>query len=90
MQINDKYKIESDSLNITLYRHEHAKSGNEYWRPVAYFGTMAGALHHLVNLEVAGTGLKDLQTVVNKQTELHRLIDSLAASLKQPAVCCGV
>jgi len=38
MLINDRYKIESDSLNVTLYQKGISKpNGNVYWRPIAYF-----------------------------------------------------
>ena len=72
MLIGDRYKIESDSLNITLYRKGTSKvNGNNYWRPISYFSTVGNALEGLVDLEVAETGLKDLRTVVEKQKELY-------------------
>ena len=78
MLICDKYKIESDSLNITLYQKGISKtSGNVYWRPIAYFSSVANALDHLVDLEVAETGLKDFRAVLEKQKELHQLIRGL-------------
>lgn len=81
MLIGDRYKIESDSLNITLYRKGTSKvNGNNYWRPVAYFSTVGNALEHLVDLEVAETGLKDLRAVLEKQKELDQLIRGLGNS----------
>lgn len=78
MLIGDKYKIESYSLNVTLYQKGISKpNGNVYWRPIAYFSSVANALDHLVDLEVAETGLKDFRAVVEKQKELYQLIRGL-------------
>ncbi len=78
MLISDKYKIESDSLNVTLYQKGTSKTnGNIYWRPIAYFSNVTNALDHTVDLEVAETGLKDFRAVVEKQKEIYQLIKSL-------------
>ena len=78
MLIGDKYKIESDSLNVTLYQKGTSKAnGKVYWRPIDYFSCVENALKHLVDLEVAETGLKDFRTVVEKQKELYHLIKGL-------------
>lgn len=77
MLVGDKYKVESDSLNVTLYKKESIKKGGIRWRATAYFSNPKNALEHLVNLEVMDTGLKDLKTVVKKQEELYDLINSL-------------
>lgn len=88
--IGDKYKIESDELNVTLYlkktitgtgRGRIGKSkkavGEEYWTPIAYFSTPKNALDYLVDNEVRGTGMIDLKTIVAKIEELHALIKGL-------------
>ena len=81
MLIGDRYKVESDSLNITLYKKGISKTnGNTYWRPIAYFTTVENALVHLVDLEVAETGLKDFRTVVERQKELYQLVRGLGNS----------
>ena len=72
MLIGDKYKIEADSLNVTLYQ-----VGKNYWRPIAYFSTVENALIHMADLELASTGLKDFRTVVEKQNEIYHLIRGL-------------
>ena len=78
MLIDDRYKIESDSLNVTLYRKREAKEGNEpRWQAIAYFSTVKNALDYLVDLEVNETGLADLKTVVEKVEELKTLIKGL-------------
>jgi len=78
MLIGNKYKIESDSLNYTLYKPVTVKkTGGIRWQPVAYFSNMVNALDFLVDLKVAETGLKELRTVIKKQEEIYQLIRSL-------------
>lgn len=77
MNIGKKYKIESDSLNVILYRKERKKDGGIRWKAICFFATLGGALKELVNLEVRLTQLKDLETVVKKQEELMGLIGKL-------------
>ncbi len=81
MLIGDKHKIETDSLNnVTLYKPVKVKTGGIRWQPIAYFSSLSNALDHLVDLEVAETGLKDYRAVVEKQKELYQLIRSLKLS----------
>ena len=78
MLIGDKYKVESDSLNVTLYKKEISrKTGAVTWRATAFFSTPQNALDALVDLEVMETEMKDFVTVVKKQNELYDLINSL-------------
>ena len=78
MLIGKNWMIESDDLNVTLYRRYIAKkgtdTGKEKWRTEGYFATVHNALKELVNLEVKGTHLKDLQTIVFRLDELYNLI----------------
>ena len=77
MLIGDTYEIRSDDMNITLYERAKSKTAVTRWRPIAYFSSFQNALDHLVDLEVMGTGLIDLKTVVEKQNELYALINQL-------------
>jgi hypothetical protein len=88
MNINDKYRLESDNLNITLMekhiisgegkgRKSTKEIGSEYWTPVAYYSTAKSALEGLVRREIKGTGFTDLETVVKKIDELTTLINRL-------------
>ena len=78
MLIGDKYRIESDSMNVTLYEKAKSKTpGKITWRAIGFFANPKNALHHLIDLEVMETGLKDLRAVVGKQEELYRLINGL-------------
>ncbi len=79
MTINEKYKIESDEMNVTLYEKYISKEGkNEgkpQWKPVSYHGNLEMALKSLVDKEINGTGLKDIETVVAKIQELKSFIE---------------
>ena len=78
MLIGKKYKIESDSLNITLYqRTVSKKTGAEYWNTLGYFGKVQNALKFLVDSGVAETGLTEFRKIVTKQDELYKLIEGL-------------
>lgn len=78
MLIGNNYKIESDSLNVTLYeKAKSKKTGVTTWRAIAFFSNPMNALRHLVDLKVKEAGIKDFRVVVEKQEELYRLINSL-------------
>ena len=77
MLIGKKYKIEADAMSVTLFKKGESKAGKVTWPTLGYFATVQNALEHLVDLEVSETELKDLTTVVKKQDELYKLIDSL-------------
>ena len=79
MMIGEKYKIESDSLNVTLYRaaKNPRKPGVKTWDAIAYFSNPHNALQYLVELEVMDTGMANLKTVCQKIDELYRLINTL-------------
>ena len=81
MQINENWRLVSEELNVTLQRrkvYEKGKNqGQEYWTNVAYCHTPQDALKYLVNREVMGDGMEDLQTVCDKLDELYQMIDGL-------------
>ena len=78
MLVGDKYKIESDSMNVTVYEKVKViKTGSFRWQPIAYFSSFKNALKYIADLEVMKTGLEDFQVVVEKQDEIYRLISSL-------------
>ncbi len=81
MLVGKDHKIEADSLNVTLYERQIAKkTQKEYWKSIGYFSRFGNALKSLVDLRVRGTGLRDFNTVCQKQEELYKLIDSLKVS----------
>ena len=80
MQINEDYKIESDSLNVTLYRKSKPRQGAKVqgWRPEAYFSNPHNLLQYLVKNEIMGDGMKDMESIVQKINELFQLINNLS------------
>ncbi|KKN21717.1 hypothetical protein LCGC14_0922570 [marine sediment metagenome] len=81
MLIGNRYKIESDGLNVTLLKKRIARigdhKGEEYWTAEGYYGTVANALKALVDMGVKETQLKDFKTIVKKQGELYKLIEGV-------------
>lgn len=68
MLIGKKYKIESDELNVTVYRRSVAikgkNAGGETWTAEGYFHNLHNALNYLVEREVRETELKDLALIL--------------------------
>jgi len=78
MLVGKKYKVESDSMNVTVSEKKvNQKKGTEYWASIAFFSTVKGALNYLVNLEVKNTELKDLKSVDKRIDELEAIIGGL-------------
>ena len=81
MKINEKYSIESDVLNVTVYEHSIVKEeesenfGKEVKKPVGYLTTIDQAFKFLIDREVKGTGMKELNMIMNKITELRSDIE---------------
>ena len=77
MKINEKYSIESDVLNVTVYEHSIVKEeesenfGKEVKKPVGYLTTIDQAFKFLIDREVKGTGMEDFNTIMNKIAELR-------------------
>mgnify|MGYP001562946058 FL=1 len=79
MNISEKYKIESDDMNVVVYKKQKPRKpgARESWRPLGYLSSFQQALKFLVDNEINGTGLTDFKTVVAKQQELYDLINTL-------------
>ena len=77
MRINEKYSIESDALNVTIYEYSIVKEkdsknfGKEVKRAVGYLTTIDQAFKFLIDREVKGTGMEDFNTIMNKIEELR-------------------
>ena len=81
MLVGNNYKIEADSLNVTLYKRSASKKAKtERWRAISFFSRFGGALKALIDLRVKETELKDFRAVCKKQDELYKLIDGLQIS----------
>ena len=69
MKINKNFKIESDSLNVVLYK-KISRKGEEYWSPISYHATVKEALNGLVDQGIRDTELRDFKEVCKKVDEL--------------------
>lgn len=82
MLIGEKWKIESDTLNVTISRRIKSKKGKaDSWRPECYVSTLRHALDWLVDQDVRDTHLADLKTIVAKQDELYALIKTVTGKV---------
>lgn len=81
MLVGKNFKIESDSLNVTLSKkiQRKSKEGKVYtdWKAIGYFATPEYALAELVNQKVRDTELKDLKSIVKEINNLHGIIFKL-------------
>jgi hypothetical protein len=79
MLIGTRYKVESNSLQITVYEKGTSKETKKvYWRAIAYYTTVAAAIKGLLQLEVRKSGLTDLETVQKAIERVEKLIDQKA------------
>ena len=81
MRINNRYKIESDDISVTLYESYIGKEGKfkgkEQWKAIGWFSTFKGVMGKLIDLEVKKTELKDLETFIEKIDELKSMINEI-------------
>ncbi|MGL4107247.1 hypothetical protein [Clostridium sp. LP20] len=80
LTINDKYKVESEESNVIIYEKRIPKvnEGEEpkepKWLPISYHPNLEMAYRSLMTKEINGTGLKDIETVLDKISELKSFI----------------
>ena len=81
MKVGKKWKIESDSMNVTLSRLlvvlRGERKGEKYWSVEGYYPTPKLALKGLVDQGVRDTELTDLKTIVKAIDELKSDIGRL-------------
>jgi len=78
MLVGKDWKIESDSMNVTLFRRwKNKKTGEDMWRAEGYFSSIHNALAALIEQGIRDTGLRDLVTVEQKIEELKAMIRPL-------------
>jgi hypothetical protein len=86
MEINKKYRITSDPLNIILSKYVPSMvkgdttrpSGEYHWEEHGYYSSVPNALMAMVNLEMRMTGMENLQSV---QDTLDRIEKSIIQTL---------
>jgi hypothetical protein len=63
--IGNKYKIESDKLNVTVSTFRHSEKKGDVWDNEFYFSSVEAALKYLIDREVLLTEMKDLKTIID-------------------------
>ena len=88
MEIGNTYKVEADTYNIILSQKQKKKkdTNNQSWKVVGYFGDFRELLKFMVDNEIRGTGLSDLQSVADRQHDLHEIIMSISDKMRIPPV----
>ena len=78
MKLNERYLIESDKLNVTVYEITVAKEGKKAGEPikkaVGYLTTVDQAYKFIVDREIKGTGMIDFETIMSKINEINEYI----------------
>lgn len=78
MLIGDNWKIEADSLNITLYKKTNSKKSDKIaWGTQGFYSSIPNALKALIDQGVRDTQLKDLAAISARIDELYELIPNL-------------
>ncbi len=81
MEIGKDYKLESDTLNITLSKKRIAQrgihEGEVWWETLGYYATIGSALRDFADRCLGETELQELQQILKKQDEIYSLIESL-------------
>lgn len=77
MKISEKYKIESDELNIIVKERYRSKKGELQWKSISYHPNLEMAYKSLIEREINGTGMKDVETVVAKIKELEEFLKEI-------------
>lgn len=81
MLLDKNWKIEADSMNVTVSRRCINKKNKEAWRPEGFFSTVPDAIKFLIRLRVNETGLKDLKTVQAEISRLEKILEHLPEML---------
>ena len=78
MKLNEKYLIEADKLNVTVYEVSVAKDGKKAGEPikkaVGYLTTVEQAYKFVIDREIKDSGMTDFETIMSKINELHEYI----------------
>ena len=79
IELNKKWAIGADNMNIILYKKRKSKKeGKEpAWGVEGYYSTLHNALKGLADKEILDTDLKSLVAVEAKLSEVYKLIESL-------------
>ena len=74
IQINDKYKLTTDELNVILCKkvdHKKKDSKGPGWKPVGYYQKMEHALDRLVDEKIYESGAVSFEALKLEIAELR-------------------
>ena len=74
IQINDKYKLTTDELNIILCKkveHKKKDAKGSGWKPVGYYQKMEHALDRLFDEKIYWSGAVSFDKLKSELTELR-------------------
>ncbi len=79
IEINDKWAIGSNAMNIVLYRKYKTDKDSSGYKFIedGYYGTLRGATTALVNQDIRDSGLTTLKELTNKINEVELMIKNL-------------
>ena len=91
MLVGKDWKIETDSLNVILYRrkvsdpnsHLTKVVGVERWVVSGYYSSVKSALHGMVEQGIRDADLVDLRVLDAKIDVLHQDVERLSGNLQQ-------
>ena len=76
MEINNKYKIISDDMNIVLQeKYQKKDNKGEDYKTIGFYSDVKAALKGMCKREINGTGFDSFKLVISKIDELYKLID---------------
>lgn len=82
IQIDDKYLITSDRLNVILNERKVHKTGKdagvEYCEEISYHPNLASALNKYINLVIAESDCETVKELMAKLDDIKDVISSIA------------
>lgn len=77
IQLNNDYRITSDSQQYILQKSSITKEGTTRWRSVKFSGSLAGIAIMWKDLELLECDAESFNQILQKQEELNKTITSL-------------
>jgi hypothetical protein len=79
IQVEDKLFVESDGMQFMLkqYNGKLDEKGNEGYKVLGYFSTLAQAVKHLIKLECMASTAETFQQLLEDVARLEKKIDGV-------------
>ncbi len=95
INMGENYRIGTNKLNIILYSKADPKENEECedgekvekgWRLEGYFGSLKGAIKHLIQLDVNRTHFESLEILADRIEALKELVEKVCPSITVSAM----